>query len=148
ARAVDEVRGLVTHGVLGSIRVVNHAAQVVTETALDAVEDAAPRGEGPLLPMRSDVMKSWGWVGDAALGMVNGAIGDTLYARDNGLGLGMQLRLRDAFLPDDPAALREALAGAGPKIAIFVHGLGTTEWSWCLEAAAYHGDPSICFGTL
>ena len=29
-----------------------------------------------------------------------------------------------------------------------MHGLGTTEWSWVLEAKAYHGDPTATFGSL
>src|SRR6185369_18088224 len=92
--------------------------------------EPAPPPDTPLVPMRSDVMKTAAWIGDAALGLVNGAIGDTLHARENGLDLGMWLRRGDAFLPEDPDALRAALAGVGPTLAIFVHGLGATEWSW------------------
>jgi triacylglycerol lipase len=149
ARQVNDVRRFATEGVLASIRVVNRAVELVTDAGLDlAARGAESLPEAPLVPMRSDVLKTWPWVGDAALGVVNGAVGDTLHARDNGLDLGMRLRLRDAFLPDEPAALGEALAGVGPRIALFVHGLCATEWSWCLAAQDYHGDPGACFGTL
>ena len=45
-------------------------------------------------------------------------------------------------------AIGAAIPDATARLAIFVHGLGTTEWSWCLGAADYHGDPSVNFGTL
>jgi pimeloyl-ACP methyl ester carboxylesterase len=149
ARAVDEVRRVATQGILGTIRAVNRAVEVATDAGMDTVAAAVGTPpDGPLVPMRSDVMKSWSWAGDAALGAVNGVLGDTLHARENGLDLGMWLRLGDAFLPEDPEALRAALVGVGPRLAVFVHGLATTEWSWCLAAEAYHGDPAACFGAL
>ena len=149
ARTVNDVRRLATEGVLASIRVVNRAVEIVTDAGIDlATRSAESPPEAPLVAMRSDVMKSWPWLGDAALGVVNGAVGDTLHARDNGLDLGMRLRFRDAFLPEDPGELRDALAGVGPRVALFVHGLCATEWSWCLAADVYHGDAGACFGAL
>ena len=149
ARAVDSVRRVITGGTLATVRAVNRGVEAITDAGLDlAAGDPPP--EAPLVAMRSDVMKSWPWLGDAALGVVNGVLGDTLHARGNGLDLGMWLRLGDAFLPEDPARLREALAerGLGRRAAVFVHGLAATEWSWCLAAEAYHGDPGACFATL
>lgn len=149
ANAVNDVRRAATQGVLASIRAVNRAVEAVSDAGIDlATGGGAETGEGPLVPMRSDVLKTWSWAGDAALGLVNGAMGDTLHARENALDLGMRLRRGDAFLPDDPEALREALAGLGGKIAVYVHGLGATEWSWCLAADVYHGDAAACFGTM
>ncbi|AKF02940.1 esterase/lipase family protein [Sandaracinus amylolyticus] len=156
ARAVDEVRRVTTHGVLATIRAVNRAVEVVTDVGLDAAEHAVRmKGlplEDPAVPMRSDALRTMRGIGDAAMGVVNGAIGDRLHARSNGLDLGMQLRHADAYLPLDAPVDRDAVArvleGATPKVAVLVHGLMATEWSWCLESEAYWGDPAASFGTL
>lgn len=134
ARGVDGIRRVTTNGVLATIRIVNRAVEAITDVGFDAAERFVEEGDGSV-PLRSDAVGSARWLGDAALGLVNGAIGDHLHLRKNGLDLGMSLRRRE----DDPR---------GPKIAVFVHGLGTTEWSWWLESEAYHGDPSASFGTL
>ncbi|MFO0550888.1 MAG: alpha/beta fold hydrolase [Polyangiaceae bacterium] len=145
AAVAEEARRVSTSAVLGAIRGVHHAVQGLTEAGLDAVEstrDAAPTPESAC-PMRSDAMGSLPWVADAALGAINGAIGDHLHRRGNGLDLDMRLRVGDRYLtPDAPPAVTSS------RVAIFVHGLGTTEWSWCLRAAEYHGDASVSFGTL
>lgn len=154
ARFVDGVRRVATKGVLGTIRTVNRAVEVVTDVGLDAAAHAARSRSGELaepesaVPMRSDATRSLAWASDAALGVVNGAIGDTLHARANGLDLGMSLRHHDAYVELEREALARAIPGATPRVAVFVHGLMTTEWSWCLESAAYHGDPSASFGSL
>jgi pimeloyl-ACP methyl ester carboxylesterase len=144
ARGVDGVRRATTNGVLATIRIVNRAVEVITDVGLDAAERfVEPTDE--VVPLRSDAVGSARWIGDAALGLVNGAIGDHLHARENGLDLGMQLRRGERYLAFDDA--RE-LEGVTNKIAIFVHGLGTTEWSWWLESEAYHGDAGASFGSL
>lgn len=149
ARAADEVRRFTTKGVLASIRAVNRSVEAATDLGLDVAERVArARGvelssEAPL-GARSDVTGSARWIGDAALGLVNGAIGDHLAARENGLDLGMSLRHGDRYLDLDAPAI-EPCTG---KLAVLVHGLGTTEWSWWLESEAYHGDASVSFGTL
>lgn len=148
-RVVDAIRRLGTDSVLGTIKLVNRSVQVVTDVGLDAVERARPAAVPalePAVPMRSDAIKSGAWVGDAALGLLNAAVGDTLGRRDNGLDLGMRVRAGDHYV--EPESLRLALPRAGRRAALYVHGLGTTEWSWCLEAAAYHGDPAATFGSL
>jgi triacylglycerol lipase len=160
ARLVDDVRRLATQGVLGTVRAVNRAVEVVTDVGLDAAEHAARmRGERldeelPAVPLRSDAMGSMRWLGDAALGVVNGAIGDRLHARDNGLDLGMSVRgAEGGYLSLEPGSLQPGeLAGAipeaSPRVALFVHGLMATEWSWWLESEAYHGEAGASFGTL
>ena len=159
ARIVDDVRRLSTKGVLGAVRIVNRAVEAVTDLGIDAAEQLAdartqaPSSSAPAsaaLPMRSDVIKSWSWAGDAALALVNAAVGDQLRARDNGLDVGMVFRLGDRYVSGDDAAeeLRDAIGGEHRKLAIFVHGLATTEWCWSLEAEAYHGDASATFGTM
>lgn len=144
-QTVDEVRRLTTKGVLGTVRAVNRGVEAIIDLGLDVAEEVAGKDRPASTPVgaRSDVTRSARWLGDAALGLVNGAIGDHLHARDNGLALGMSLRAGDAYLT--PAA---PLAEASPKLALFVHGLGTTEWSWWIESEAYHGDPAASFGSL
>ncbi|MBI3203447.1 MAG: alpha/beta fold hydrolase [Myxococcales bacterium] len=152
ARDVDDVRRVSTDLVLASVRIVNRAVEVVTNAGIGLAERA---GEGeaesetePAVPMRSDAMNGAPGLTDAAIGLVNGVVGDQLHARKNTLDLGMELRVGDSYVPLEAGALAAALGNASPKAAVFVHGLGTTEWSWCLLADRYHGDPAVCFGTL
>lgn len=151
ARIVDGIRRVSTLAVLTTIKVINRAVEVVTDVGLDAAERAYPPDGDETrepLPMRSDAAGSLPWVGDAAIGLVNAAVGDHLGRRDNGLEMAMLFRAGDRYVPLEPDALRVALPHATDKVALFVHGLGTTEWSWCLEAEAYHGDPGVSFGSL
>lgn len=147
ARAVDAIRRLSTDSVLATIKLVNRSVEVVTDVGLDLATPTPSMPDlEPAVPMRSDAISSGVWVGDAALGLLNAAVGDTLGRRNNGLDLGMRLRAGDHYV--EPESLRRALPRPSRRAALFVHGLGTTEWSWCLEAAAYHGDPSATFGSL
>ena len=148
ARVIDEVRRLGTRGVLGTVTLVNRTGEAVTDVALDAVEGTAEDRVSVALRGRSDTTSSGAWVADAALGLVNAAVGDHLGARRNGLDLDMAFRIGDRYVALDRETLAAQLDAPSPKVALFVHGLGTTEWSWCLEAEAYHGDPSTCFGVL
>jgi pimeloyl-ACP methyl ester carboxylesterase len=153
AHAVDDIRRFTTRGVLATVRAVNRAVEVITDVGFDAAEHAVKmRGlplEGAAVPMRSDALRTARGLGDAAMGVVNGAIGDHLHTRGNGLDLGMQLRYGDGYLDlDDASAAQRQLAGATPRVVVLVHGLMLTEWSWCLEAEAYHGDAGISFGSL
>ncbi len=141
AGAVSETVRLSTVGTLGAVRVVNRVVATLTDVALDAAVAVEPP-EGPPIPMRSDMVGTAEWVADAAIGALNGAVGHHLAATRNGLDLGLALRLGDAYV--DPQAPQPV---SGPVV-VFVHGLGTTEWSFCLDAAAYHGDPSATFGAL
>lgn len=169
ARAVDEVRRVATRGTLGLVRAVNRVVQRVTDVGLDVAENvAASQGvalEGPAVAMRSDALRTMYGLGDAMVGVVNGAVGDHLHARGNGLDLGMQLRVGDQYVvltgeprveePGTSADNARSAPGAPldpsaatSKVVVFVHGLMATEWSWCLEGEAYHGEPGANFGTL
>ena len=151
ARAVNEIRRISTRGVLGSIKIVNRAVRVASDLGLDLATTPEPEElhePVPAVPMRSDAIDRASWVGDAALGLVNAVIGDHLHARDNGLDMGMVFRVGDHYVPIDAVAIREAGRTLAPKVALYVHGLGTTEWSWCLEALAYHGDSGTTFGSM
>ncbi len=148
AEAIDALRRASTGVVLGTIRGVNRAIEHTTDAALDAA-GASPAARGSdAIAMRSDTATSGAVVADAAIGLLNGVVGDYLRDRRNGLDLGMALRLGDRYLPALGRELADELRGVGPRLCVFVHGLGTTEWSWCLNAAEYHGDASASFGTL
>ena len=80
--------------------------------------------------------------GSLALAALNAYVGDALAASGSALALDMTLRHRGADLPLDPDAL--ALADAGPRVAIFVHGLGETDASWRLRADARRPGYGAC----
>ncbi len=140
--AVDGVRGTVTEGVLQSIRWVNRAVEGLSDTALDALLDTAHDAVGPLIPMRGDLIGDKRLVADAALGLVNGVVGDHLARVNPGLDLGFELRHGDERLQGT------APANATGRVVVLVHGLATTEWSWCLGAESAFGDPGTNYGTL
>lgn len=128
-----------TRATLASVRAVNRVVEGLTDAALDVTLSPAP-DPGPPIALRSDVIGTPAWIADAALGSVNGAIGHHLAARGNGLDLGLVLRHADRYV-----AGSLPLAGI---VVVLVHGLGTTEWCWALDAAAYHGDPAATFGSM
>ncbi|MBX2802252.1 MAG: GPI inositol-deacylase [Myxococcales bacterium] len=143
ADPVDAVRWVVEQGTEGTLTSVNLVQRVV-EGLTDAGLSASLPGEvaeEPPIQQRSDIVGTPEWIADAALGAVNGAIGDHLSARGNALDLGLTLRLGDQYLDDTPAAL-------DGTVVVLVHGLGTTEWCWSLHADAYLGDPEATFGSL
>lgn len=139
ARVLDGVRRVSTDGVLGSVRVVNRAVELLVGAGLARVPDApvAP------IPMRSDVTRTAAWAEDAALGVVNGLVGDQLRGGSAALDLGLRLRHGDAYLPDTPPPRPDR-----PDVVVLVHGLTATEWCWSLDAERYHGDATATFGTL
>jgi triacylglycerol lipase len=148
ARLVNELRRASTSLALDSVRGVNRLVERLTDAGLDSVValELLPWLQAPSvapIEMRSDITGSSAWLSDSAIAALNGAVGDYLHREGNALDLGLSLRYRDAYL--DPAASPPTMP---PRIAVFVHGLGATEWSWCWGAAECHGDAAQCFGTL
>ena len=142
ARSISGAVRLGTAGTLTAVKAVNRVVEVLTDLGLDAGASVDPAPDVPPIALRSDAIGSAAWVGDAALGAVNGVIGHHLAATGNGLDLGLVLRHRDHYLgPLDDVDL-------GDAIVVLVHGLGTTEWCWSLGAEAYYGDPEATFGSL
>lgn len=131
-RAIDPVRRWTTSGILGTVRTVNRGVEALTDGVLEVVGPELP----PAAPvvLRSDALGTAAWVGDALSGAVNGAVGDHLHRRGNGLSLGLSLR-------PDPTHRTG-------RIAVFVHGLGTTEWSWSFDAERLLGNPEATFASL
>lgn len=146
-RAVDGVIGVANAASLGAVAAVNRVVEGLTDVALDGAiaADRSPgdASEAPI-PMRSDAVGTAAWVADAALGALNGAIGHHLARAANGLDLGLRLRHRDRWL--GPGDAPDAEPGA--PLVVWVHGLGTTEWCWALDAEALHGDPAATFGGM
>lgn len=143
ARVASEGVLLGTEATLWTVRAVNRAVEVLTDAALDASLPADPGPDGPPIPMRSDLVGTVEWVADAAVGAVGGAVGSHLAARRNRLDLGMVLRRGDRYL-----RAGEPVGPLSDLVAVWVHGLGTTEWCWCLDADVLLGSPTANFGTL
>lgn len=147
-KGIEDVRLSATSTILDGIQLINRAVEKVMDYGLDlAIE---PAQEDPSIPieMSSKVQGSGRWFADAALGLLNVAVGDHLDTKDNALALDMRMRHLDGYLSLSRESLREQLVDATGHIAIFVHGAGTTEWSWCLGAERYYGDPKTNFGKL
>jgi pimeloyl-ACP methyl ester carboxylesterase len=143
---VEVVRRAVTAAVLQGIRDANRALARVSDTALDSLLDTAAIETAPL-PLRSDLTGTPRWLADAALGSLNGAIGDHLAAQGNPCDMGMQLRAGDAFLPEQ-GDLAASVPQATGRIAVLIHGLSGTEWAWCIGAREFHGDATAYLGTF
>ena len=79
-------------------------------------------------------------LGGAAIGAINGLIGDTLERDQSALHQPMSVRVDDLPVPADPDSLAAAFPNAGPRIVVFVHGLMGTELGWRLGAR--HGRES------
>ncbi len=139
ARLIDELRRVSTEGVLGSVRVVNRSVELLLDAGLAQV----PVVEGGPVSLRSDAVGGPEWAEDAALGLINGVMGDRLGGGSGSLDLGMKLRHGDHYLPEKPASRADR-----PRVVVLIHGLATTEWSWCLDSGAYHGDAAATFGSL
>ncbi|MSP25550.1 MAG: alpha/beta fold hydrolase [Myxococcales bacterium] len=155
AAIVEELHGLTARTVFASIRLTNRAVGAMLEGGhrLLAILSPERRDAGTVLkddgpPMRSDALGTAAWFRDAALGAVNGVVGDYLAEQGNPLGLEMTFRRHGAHLPLDRESLAEALPDATGKLCVFVHGLACTEWTWSAFAAETHGDPAVNYGTL
>ena len=147
ALQADGLRRFITGTILGSVKGVNRLSALLSDAALDALlpdPGSAPEPE-PLIPLRSDAMGTAGWAADALSGAVAGVIGDHLSAQKNSLDPGLSLRTSDAWIGADGSGIP---ADAPPRIAVLVHGLAATEWSWCMDAERLNGDPAVNFGSL
>jgi pimeloyl-ACP methyl ester carboxylesterase len=67
---------------------------------------------------------------EAVLAALGGVLGDYLRETGNPLAIEMRLRRRGAALEIDPAALRAALADAGGKVVVLVHGSCMNDLQW------------------
>jgi pimeloyl-ACP methyl ester carboxylesterase len=106
----DTISGAVYGGMKGSARGLGRAA----ESALahrPHVISTTPRGA-------------------ALVAAVNGLIGDTLDRRQSALCQPMSVRVDGEPVGLERKQLAEAFPGAAPRVAVFLHGLMETEFSW------------------
>jgi pimeloyl-ACP methyl ester carboxylesterase len=148
ARLVNELRRASTALALDSVRGVNRAVEQLTDLGLDGalalrlLPWLQEPTSGPIA-MRSDIFGTAPWLSDAAIGALNGAVGDYLHREGNALDLGLSLRYGNEYF--DGSAPPPALPS---RLALFVHGLGATEWSWCWNALESYGDAVLNYGIL
>ncbi|MFZ5571796.1 MAG: esterase/lipase family protein [Thermodesulfobacteriota bacterium] len=151
--ALQTAHDKTAEGVYGTIRTVNRGVRQALNAAFqvlasESVARQMRRTLDPGTPVRSDAAGTWSWLADHGESALNAFYGDYLHNRNNALDLGMTLRHQGNILPVEPKALRRALPEAGPRICVFVHGLGCTEWSWSLSAQRFYGDAAVNFGVL
>jgi pimeloyl-ACP methyl ester carboxylesterase len=157
--AAEDARHLLTEAVLASVRGVNRVVERLTDVGLDAALGPIAAGGGPLLALRGDVIVSPSGGVDQLVGLLNGAVGDHLRRTRSALDLGFGLRagfgeggwLARATPEGEvtlslPPDLGEVAALDG--LVVLMHGLGTTEMSFCLDAARQLGDPARNLGTV
>src|SRR4051795_11755403 len=110
----DRVSGAVYGGLKGSVRGLGYAADAALARRPQLarrVVSTTPRGA-------------------ALVATINGLIGDTLEERRSPLHQPMALRVHGEAITPTRGALRDAYPEAGPRVAIFLHGLMETEFSW------------------
>lgn len=93
--------------------------------------EAALAGRGPALSTRPG--------GALGLAVINGLIGDELESRGNALVAPMAVRVDGAPVEPTREALARAFPDACPRIAVFLHGLMETEFSWSLGGQEPYG---------
>ena len=77
--------------------------------------------------------------GSLALGALNGVLGDRLLASNPDLALELTVRHRGHAVETDSEGLRRAFPDAGPRLAVFLHGLCETEGAWRMGSAPPFG---------
>lgn len=145
-RSVEKIRMGATEGVLRAVTAVNRSVEKVTDTVIDVVLPGKTPASTTALPLRDDVALERDWWSDALIGGLNGAVGDHLARRGNPLGTEMVLRNGERYVV--PSRCDADAFADLERVAVFVHGLASTEWSWVLGAEQSWGDPATSFGTL
>jgi pimeloyl-ACP methyl ester carboxylesterase len=93
--------------------------------------DALGRGTAPTMrTLAPERAPSTSALGSGVLSAINGLIGDALERDRSELAQEMSVRLAGDAVAPDRDSLERALPGAGPKLAVFLHGLMETEFSW------------------
>lgn len=77
---------------------------------------------------------------ELVIGVLNGTVGDYLKRTGNGLATPMQLVRDGVAVPLTTAALAAAYPEATPRIAVFVHGLMSTESVWEMPDGQSYGS--------
>jgi triacylglycerol lipase len=77
---------------------------------------------------------------ELVIGVLNGTVGDYLKRTGNGLATPMQLVRDGAAVPLTREALAAAYPRATPRVAVFVHGLMSTEAVWQMPDGGSYGS--------
>ena len=127
----DGITGLVYTAIASAIAVGGAAAHIAVKTAM---------------PM-ADGEPHVGSLGDMAMAALNGAIGDRLEREANPLAIEMTLRHDGRIVPVEHGQLTAAFPAPTPRLAVFVHGLASTEALWRLNAQRHYGNPQVSYGS-
>lgn len=136
ARGVDEVRGATAKLVFDSVRLTNRSVQRISDVSLKLGAKAVAVARELGLELKADALAAplahpvATDVTERAESALNAVMGDFLAARENGLAIEMRLRASGRDLPLEGEALSAALAGASPKLCLFLHGLGCSDSVW------------------
>jgi pimeloyl-ACP methyl ester carboxylesterase len=125
----------ITGGVYASVRGIGGGVARAGGIALSVTH-------GPGAPALSDTR-----AGSAALGALSGAFGDALERDGSTLAVRESVRRRGRAVPPASTEMAEAFPDAGPRVAIFTHGLCGTEATWWLGAQRHYGDPRVWHGS-
>jgi hypothetical protein len=136
AAPVRAAHDAVAGGVYAAVRAVSRAAGRVGGAVIAATRPAEALGLSAT-PR-----------GNALLGALNGAFGDTLHARHRALSPDLAVRVAGHDVPLERDALATALLGVGPRPVVFVHGLGETEHSWHRHEHAHGRSLPATYGRL
>jgi pimeloyl-ACP methyl ester carboxylesterase len=85
--------------------------------------------------------------GDAVVGALNGAWGDTFARWRNPLALTMSVRLDGHDVPLNPESLRATFPQASADVVVFLHGLCETERAWWLRSEQHYGERRSTHGS-
>jgi pimeloyl-ACP methyl ester carboxylesterase len=107
----------------GAYSGVQLSARVLLRTGARALSTAVP-DDSPSLE-RSATAR-------IAIGVLNGAVGDSLERHQNALALRTTLRKRGQDIQPTRETLRAGFPAATGKLAVFLHGLGETDDAWWL----------------
>ena len=122
ARLAQAAHDSITLGVYGVVRGSAHAAFGLA---------------GRVERLARDPSKTPGAAEQALRSALNAVVGDALQSSANPMAVTMQLRTGAAPLGVTPAAL----ADLGPRVCVFIHGLGCDESSWWRKPEAWSGTP-------
>jgi pimeloyl-ACP methyl ester carboxylesterase len=120
----------------GGVRVASYAAGQVVGAV--ATRRAQTRDYLPLADGRR---------GNAVVGALNGAWGDTFAKWHNPLALAMTVRVDGRDVAPTRAELEAAFPAATGDVVVFVHGLCETDRSWWLSAEEHYGDATSTHGS-
>ena len=120
----DGIATLAYGGVRGAMRLVPRAAVAPVARALPATGRAM--ADSP--------------AGSLALGALNGMLGDKLLASHPELALELTVRRNGRAVETDSQGLRRAFPDAGPRLAVFLHGLCETEGAWRMGSTPPFGS--------